>query len=322
VIMVEDTCLSATVKDAEGRDIEEKEVETLVQMPSGENVRAPGSDVKQGDLVLQRGGIIRSAGGEIGTLAFVGRKEVEVFKKPVIALLSTGNEIVDLQSQPQSTGIWDTNRPSLQAALEGMGYEVIDLGIVPDDLTAHVTAVENGLQSGDILLTTGGTSMGATDLLKPVIERHFGGSIHFGRVTVKPGKPTTFATIPFQGGSKPVFALPGNPASALVTFHLFVVPALRKQGGWPSKQCRLPRIQVQVQNAMSLTDRTEFHRVTIRAEEDGFKTYSTGGQRSSRAVSMSGANGLVILPQRSANGPEKIDVGERAEAILIGEIEM
>jgi gephyrin len=89
--------------------------------------------------------------------------------------------------------------------------------------------------------------MGATDLLKPVIERHFGGSTHFGRVTVKPGKPTTFATIPSpDGGSKPVFALPGNPASALVTFHLFVIPALRKLGGWPAKLCQLPRIQVQV----------------------------------------------------------------------------
>lgn len=89
--------------------------------------------------------------------------------------------------------------------------------------------------------------MGATDLLKPVIERHFNGTIHFGRVTVKPGKPTTFATIPSSNGvSKPVFALPGNPASALVTFHIFVVPALRKLGGWPESSLQLPRVQVQV----------------------------------------------------------------------------
>lgn len=88
--------------------------------------------------------------------------------------------------------------------------------------------------------------MGPTDLLKPVIERHFNGTIHFGRVAVKPGKPTTFATIPFDGITKPVFALPGNPASALVTFHIFVVPALRILGGWPIKTCHLPRVQVQV----------------------------------------------------------------------------
>ncbi len=96
--------------------------------------------------------------------------------------------------------------------------------------------------------------MGASDLLKPVIERYLGGTVHFGRVSLKPGKPTTFATIPVpedklkQGAShtKPIFALPGNPASALVTFYIFVVPALRKMGGWPAERCQLPRVRVQV----------------------------------------------------------------------------
>lgn len=88
--------------------------------------------------------------------------------------------------------------------------------------------------------------MGPSDLLKPVIERHFQGTVHFGRVAIKPGKPTTFATIPWNGIAKPVFALPGNPASALVTFHVFVVPALRKLGGWPKSACQYPRIRVQV----------------------------------------------------------------------------
>lgn len=94
--------------------------------------------------------------------------------------------------------------------------------------------------------------MGPSDLLKPVIERHFNGTVHFGRVTVKPGKPTTFASIPTLGGKSgdrmPVFALPGNPASALVTFHVFVVPTLRKLGGWPRSQCQLPRVRVQVRS--------------------------------------------------------------------------
>ena len=97
-----------------------------------------------------------------------------------------------------------------------------------------------------MVLTTGGTSMGASDLLKPVIERHLGGTIHFWRVQIKPGKPTTFATVPAAKGNVPVFALPGNPASALVTFHVFVVPALRKLGGWPISRCQLPRVRVKV----------------------------------------------------------------------------
>jgi len=91
--------------------------------------------------------------------------------------------------------------------------------------------------------------MGPTDLLKPVIERHFGGTIHFGRVTIKPGKPTTFGTIQWKGMDKPIFALPGNPASALVTFHIFVVPALRLLGGWSEAHCQLPRVQVQASSA-------------------------------------------------------------------------
>ena len=200
-----------------------------------------------------------------------------MYKKPVVAILSTGNEIVDLHSDIESTsydsnggwgGIFDTNRPSLQAALEGLGYEVVDLGIVPDScvaslfsvaflnysvgfrIPAHAAALQKGLQKADLVLTTGGTSMGPTDLLKPIIERHLEGVVHFGRVSVKPGKPTTFASVPVheQEGviSKPVFALPGNPASALVTFYVFVVPALRIMGGWPEKECELPRVMVQV----------------------------------------------------------------------------
>ncbi|KAF8076790.1 MoaB/Mog domain-containing protein [Lyophyllum atratum] len=327
VIMVEDTRLVSTHQvPGSPLDGEEKEIEILAQVPSGENVRAAGSDVRKGDLVLQKGDIIRSSGGEVGTLAFIGRKEIEVYKKPVVALLSTGNEIVDLHSPKSLSGdgwgkIFDTNRPSLQAALEGMGYKVVDLGVVPDRIEDHVAAIRRGLESADILLTTGGTSMGPTDLLKPVIERHFNGTIHFGRVTIKPGKPTTFATIPFKNGvSKPMFALPGNPASALVTFHIFVVPALRLLGGWPKPLVHLPRVRVQLQTEMYLDSRTEFHRVTITAGPDGLKAFSTGGQRSSRVASLSGANGFVILPPKMVDSP-RLEVGTSVEAVIIGEIE-
>jgi gephyrin len=112
-----------------------------------------------------------------------------------------------------------------------------------------VKAIQQGLENADLLLTTGGTSMGASDLLKPVVERQFGGTVHFGRVSMKPGKPTTFASIPTTKGEherKFMFALPGNPASALVTFYVFVVPALRKLGGWHENRCHLPRVRVKV----------------------------------------------------------------------------
>ncbi|KAG6916471.1 hypothetical protein DXG01_006665 [Tephrocybe rancida] len=343
VIMVEDTRLISTFEDSDGElDGEEKEIETLVQVPERENVRLPGTDVKVGDLVLQKGDIMKSAGGELGTLAFVGKQEasphyilpyeqnldkmqVEVYRKPIVALLSTGNELVDLQNPttPSNSdwgGIFDTNRPSLYAALEGMGYKVVDLGIVPDELSLLHSAIKRGLQSADILLTTGGTSMGPTDLLKPVIERHFDGTIHFGRVSMKPGKPTTFATIPFDNKTKPAFALPGNPASALVTFHLFVVPALRLLGGWEKRLAQLPRLRVTLQTEMYLDPRTEFHRVVISPGPNGLVASSTGGQRSSRVASLSGANGLAILPPKTEQSPVKLDAGSEVEAVIIGEL--
>ncbi|KAI0036741.1 molybdenum cofactor biosynthesis protein [Vararia minispora EC-137] len=329
VIMVEDTKLVQTVKGTNGMDEEELEVETLVELPLGENVRDPGSDVKAGDLVLKRGEILHSTGGEIGTLTFVGRAEVQTVRKPTVAILSTGNELVDLQKPVYIEkdgwgGIFDTNRPSLQAALEGLGYDVYDIGIVGDDIQSHVKAIKLGLERADVLLTTGGTSMGASDLLKPVIERHFNGTIHFGRVKAKPGKPTTFATIPANGGGdiKTLFALPGNPASAIVTFHVFVVPALRWLGGWPLGSCQFPRVRVTLEDAMRLDHRVEFHRVVIKVTPNGLRAYSTGGQRSSRVASLSGANGLVVLPEMTDGKPDVLERGSSVQAMIIGELQM
>lgn len=156
VIMVEDTELVSTNQD-QGGALEEREVKTLAQVPPADNVRAAGSDVRKGDLVLRAGNRLTRGGGEVGTLTFVGRKEVRrdflcynsylhatfqvnVVKKPSVALLSTGNELVNLHGNAQSPpseewgGIFDTNRPSLQSVLESLGYDVVDLGIVPDTL--------------------------------------------------------------------------------------------------------------------------------------------------------------------------------------------
>lgn len=338
VIMVEDTQLVSTVSD---NPDEESEVRTMAQVPAGENVRIPGSDVRYGALVLNKGALLSGTGGEIGTLAFVGRKEVLVQQKPIVAILSTGNELVDIGGKRNDvnfntastdedwSGIWDTNRPTLQAALETLGYRVLDLGIVDDDIQAHVDKLNEGLRQADIVLTTGGTSMGASDLLKPVIERNLRGTIHFGRVTIKPGKPTTFATVPVQAPEanglsimKPIFALPGNPASALVCLYIFVIPALRKMGGFVEAECQLPRLRVQLMDNMRLDARTEFHRVVIASTTQGLQAHSTGGQRSSRATSLSGANGLVVLPPKASVSQAELKAGDHADAILIGELQL
>ncbi|CCO37565.1 gamma-glutamyltranspeptidase [Rhizoctonia solani AG-1 IB] len=300
VIMVEDTQVDSQFSAEEGQEGEEKTVELLAEVEVGENVRKSGSDVRAGDKVLVAGDVVSGLGGEIGALAFVGVKQVQVYRKPVVALLSTGNELTDLQEQSSSTqssegwsGVIDTNRPSLKAAIEGLGYEVIDLGIVHDNIDAHVNALSDGISRADILVTTGGTSMGASDLLKPLLERNLKGTIHFGRVAMKPGKPTTFATVPPTNGErdKLVFGLPGNPASALVTFYLFVLPALRRLGGWSQKAAELPRVPVEFASRRSVV----YGRKGVvsctqpLAAEAGLEILRKGGNAADAAVAVSAA---------------------------------
>lgn len=164
--------------------------------------------------------------------------------------------------------------------------------------------------------------MGELDLLKPTLERSLGGTIHFGRVAMKPGKPTTFATIPTKSNSDGsristvVFSLPGNPASCVVTYHLFVLPSLHKMAGVEPKGCT--KVKVLLDGDVKLDkQRDEFHRAVIRAGADGLlHAVSTGGQRSSRIGSFKGANALLCLPA----GEGVIKKGETVDALLMGKL--
>ncbi|GAA6013724.1 hypothetical protein JCM11491_005073 [Sporobolomyces phaffii] len=323
-IMVEDT---EVVTRDDG--VEEVEVRLLAQVDRGENVRKEGSDVRAGEKVLERGDVITRVGGELGTLAFVGKKTVLAHRRPIVAVLSTGNELVDLHgstatSDSSFSGIVDSNRPTLLSILKHLHYETLDLGICSDSMAATKAALKKGTEEADIVITTGGTSMGVSDLLKPCIERELGGTVHFGRVAMKPGKPTTFATIPahpFAPSRNPklVFALPGNPASALVTFYLFVLPSLRKMEGRRSGEWELPRVPVSLKSDVALDSRPEYHRVFVRPTSTGLEAGSTGGQRSSRTVSLAGANGLLELP--ASTGAEKQKrKGDVVKCVLIGDM--
>ncbi|RPA88020.1 hypothetical protein BJ508DRAFT_1577 [Ascobolus immersus RN42] len=342
VIMVEDTELYKVTEDGK----EELEVKILGEATAGQNIREVGSDVAKGSVILRKGVEVTASGGEIGVLASVGVTQVAVYKKPVVGVLSTGDEVVDFDDKKRGPGelkmgeIRDSNRPALLSVIESWGYEAVDLGVVKDkagDLAATLKAL---LPEVDVLITTGGVSMGELDLLKPTLEQSLHGTIHFGRVEMKPGKPTTFATVPvpseaasggFFSSSKPkeekkvlAFALPGNPASALVTFHLFVLPSLRQFSG--HAQPHLPRIRVTVDQDFPLDPRPEYHRVVI-----GYKSndpqgrlwaVSTGGQRSSRVASLGGANGLLCLPAIGKVGDKKVKVprGDTCEALVIGRL--
>jgi gephyrin len=181
------------------------------------------------------------------------------------------------------------------------------------------TILKASLEKVDVIITTGGVSMGELDLLKPTIERSLNGTIHFGRVAMKPGKPTTFATIPSSTTTKHIFALPGNPASALVTFHLFVLPSLRKAAGLQNSM--LPLAKVALAQDVKLDPRPEYHRVFISVvKEGGLTAVSTGGQRSSRVGSLRGANGLLCLPSSKDVGKQNIAKGELVDAMILGRL--
>lgn len=320
VVMVEDTLLVSTSVDGE----EEKEIKVLTaDISHGENVRGIGSDIEAGDLIMRRGERVTATGGELGLLASIGVQEVAVFREPVVGVLSTGNEIVPHQraGDLRHGEVRDTNRPTLIAAVRNSGFEVVDLGIVSDQSGTLEQTLRAAMRLVDVIVTSGGVSMGELDLLKPTIERQLGGIVHFGRVNMKPGKPTTFSTVPFESRSgerveKVFFSLPGNPASAVTGYHLFVLPSLHKMSG--INPAGLQKLQVVLEHEFRCDiRRPEYHRVLIVMNADGrLSATSTGGQRSSRIGSFKGANGLLCLPTTQ----QTLSKGETCDALLIGEL--
>ncbi|KAK4204916.1 putative Gephyrin [Triangularia verruculosa] len=327
VVMVEDTVLISTTKTTHPTTGQEIEEESSVEILSdgivkpGANIREIGSDIPLNTLLLPAK--TRLSPASIGLLSSIGTQSVQIFTPPTISILSTGDEIVE-PSLPRDLSLGevrDCNRPTLLSAISQLGFTPIDLGIVSDKTNHLETTLRTALRQSDIVLTTGGVSMGEFDLLKPTIERSLGGTIHFGRVNMKPGKPTTFATVPFKDNSgnrteKIIFGLPGNPASALVTFYLFVLPALHQIAG--VSPVGLRKLPVVLGHDFPLDkSRPEYHRATVTVTNDGkLLATSTGGQRSSKVGSMEGANALLCMHA----GPEPLKEGEKVDALLMGEL--
>lgn len=286
-------------------------------LAAGANIRAIGSDITPDTLVLAAGTILGPA--ELGVLASLGHARASAHRRPIVGVFSTGDELVD-PGQPLGPGqIRDSNRTTLLAAVVQAGGQPLDLGIVRDRPGALEERLAHALAVADLLVTSGGVSMGELDLLKPLLERW--GDVLFGRVAMKPGKPFTCASLPARApdgeldrGLPPrlVFALPGNPVSALVTFQLFVVPAIRRHLGMLSPY--LPRVAVTLGHEFQLDpERPEYHRVTLQPQGDRFVAVSTGSQASSRLLSVAGANALLMLEQAEGTLP----AGTRRPALLL-----
>lgn len=319
VVQVEDT------EQLEGND-GAKKVRILKGVSKGYDIRPVGFDIAQGEVVLNAGDVLNPA--EIGLLATIGVVIVKVYPRPLVAVLSTGDELVDSRVRSLGRGqIRDSNRAMLLAAASQHHCSVLDLGIAKDRKDDLERLFEKALAAGaHILVTSGGVSMGDRDLVKPLL--HERGKVYFGKVLMKPGKPLTFATIDHPDGHSKqsqdllVFGLPGNPVSGIVCFNLVVVPAIRKLSGW--KVPNLCRVSAKVSESLKLDpQRPEYHRVMVQWDESSkqgspcFVARSTGKQISSRLLSMRSANALLELPQ----GHGSILPGSVISALLIGDIQ-
>jgi molybdopterin molybdotransferase len=273
--------------------------------PAGRNFHRPGADLRRGELVLAAGQELGAA--EVGLAASLGRATLSVHRRPRVALMSTGDELVEVGRRPGRGQITDSNRWALAAALREAGAEVRQLGIAPDEPAALRRLVEDALAEADVLVTSGGVSVGTHDLVKPLLESL--GEVHIGRVKLRPGKPFTFATLP---ESKLAFGLPGFPVSSLVTFEVFVRPALRRMQG--HRRLQRPTLPVRLAyDALAAGDRTEYQRVRLRREGAELVAETTGSQSSSRLMSMIGADALVRIPP----GPEGIPRDSVVEALIL-----
>ncbi len=293
VVMMEDVELSGDV------------VKVPAGLTPGQNFHAPGADLRPGEHVLPAG--VQLGAAELGLAAALGLPELLVGRRPRVALMSTGDELVEVGKTPGRGQIPDSNRWALLAALREAGAEVRLLGIGPDEPDALRRLVVDALTGADVLVTSGGVSVGTHDLIKPLLESI--GDVHVGRVKLKPGKPFTFATLPED---KVAFGLPGFPVSSLVTFEVFVRPALRKMQGFA--QLQRPTLPVRLgYDARATADRTEYQRVTLRRDARELVAASTGSQSSSRLMSLAGAHALVRIPP----GDQGIEAGGVVEAMIL-----
>jgi gephyrin len=274
------------------------------QVTPGENIRRIGSDLDAGELAVAAGTVLGPA--ELGMVASLGIDPVPVRRRPRVSVMSTGDELVD-PGMPVSPGqIRDSNRFTLLAALEQAGADIGWAGRAPDDaaqLREHLVAL---LDDSDVVITSGGVSMGDRDLVKPLLSEL--ATVHFRRIFMKPGKPLNFATT----GNAIVFGLPGNPVSALVSFETFIRPALRAMAG--CHEIDRPRVPVRLAQGTPPSDRIELQRAIVRVDGDGrLLASTTGSQASSRLASFVGANALLVIPPRD----HAFEAGEMVDAIML-----
>ena len=278
-------------------------VEVVVE--PGQHVREAGEDLRAGDAVFGPGTVLSP--GHLGVLASLGREAVEVVPRARVGVLSTGDELVAGSGPLRPGQIRDSNRPTLLALVAAAGCDAVDLGLVGDDEDALVAAVESGVAACDALVTSGGVSVGDFDYVKAVLDRL--GQMNWWQVAIRPAKPLAFGMI----GSVPVFGLPGNPVSSMVSFELFARPALRQMMGHTVLD--RPRVTALAEEDLRRRPDGKLHlvRVVATSGEDGrWHVRSAGGQASHLLHAMARANALALLPDGDG-----VAAGDSVETLLL-----
>lgn len=280
-------------------------VEIGESVSAGQHVARQGSETRKGSPVLERGRRVDPAA--VAALATVGRGRLRAGRRPVVALLVTGDELVAVDEPPSGARIRNANEPALLAQIRAAGADALPLGVAPDDPGRIAAGVERGLATADVLLLSGGVSAGAFDLVEAVLER-LGVEILFERVAIKPGAPLVFG----RRGRTLVFGLPGNPVSAQVTFDVFVRPALfRLQQGRGGSR---PAVEVTLRAAArNRSRRRAYLPAIVRSEPGGLFGYPLPSAGSADVFAHARANALLVLEA------ERIEAaaGERAPALLL-----
>jgi molybdopterin molybdotransferase len=259
----------------------------------GMNMRYAGEDLKQGQVVLAAGHLVRAA--DLGLVASLGIGEVRVYRRLRVAFFSTGDELASI-GQPLAKGqVYDSNRYTLYGMLMRLGVEPIDMGVVRDDPELLEQALLEASSCADVILTSGGVSVGEADFMKQLLEKR--GQVVFWKIAMKPGRPLAYGKV----GDAHYFGLPGNPVSVMVTFYQFVREAMLVLMGQP-QPAPLPLLDaVCVDDIKKLAGRTEFQRGILFADGDSWKVRPTGNQGSGILRSMSEANCFIVLDEHVGN---------------------
>jgi molybdenum cofactor synthesis domain-containing protein len=260
---------------------------------AGDHVRPAGDDVRPGDVVLAAGEQLTP--GHLGVLSTIGVGEVAAHRRPRVGVLSTGDELVDGGGTLAPGQIRESNRPALLALLADDGFDAVDLGLVPDDERAITSAIEHGTATCDAVLTSGGVSMGDIDLVKVVLDRI--GDMRWMQIAIRPAKPFAFGRTGEAGA--PVFGLPGNPVSSMVSYELLARPALRRMAGHPEARWHRPAVAAVAAEPLRRKPDGKLHltRVVGARDADGtLQVRSAGGQGSHQLTGMARAHGLALVP--------------------------